>query len=165
MPRKPKPLAAMARHMTREEKEARQQAEDSLKLGTENIFPPSWLGEDATFIFRRIVKEGAKINLWDNLDNDALARYADLSAKLIYLHDRVDREGIITTVTDAKGNSHTDISPAYRAYLQCHDAVRKQSAALGITTIERLRLAANGKVEKPKNKFIEVLNLKKTEEA
>lgn len=165
MPRKPKPLAAMARHMTRDEKEARQQAEDSLKLGAENIFPPSWLGEDATFIFRRIVKEGAKINLWDNLDNDALARYADLSAKLIYLHDRVDQEGIIATITDAKGNSHDDISPAYRAYLQCHDAVRKQSSALGITTIERLRLAANGKVEKPKNKFIEALNLKKTEKA
>lgn len=165
MPRKPKPLAAMSRHMTQAEKTEREEAEKSLKLGTENIFPPSWLGEDATFIFRRIVKEGAKINLWDNLDNDALARYADLSAKLIYLHDRVDQEGIIATVTDAKGNSHDDISPAYRAYLQCHDAVRKQSAALGITTIERLRLAANGKVEKPKNKFIEVLNLKKTEEA
>lgn len=165
MPRKPKPLAAMSRHMTQSEKEEREEAEKSLKLGTENIFPPSWLGEDATFIFRRIVKEGAKINLWDNLDNDALARYADLSAKLIYLHDRVDQEGIIATVTDAKGNSHDDISPAYKAYLQCHDAVRKQSAALGITTIERLRLAANGKVEKPKNKFIEVLNLKKTEKA
>lgn len=165
MPRKPKPLAAMSRHMTQAEKTEREEAEKSLKLGTENIFPPSWLGEDATFIFRRIVKEGAKISLWDNLDNDALARYADLSAKLIYLHDRVDQEGIIATVTDAKGNSHDDISPAYRAYLQCHDAVRKQSAALGITTIERLRLAANGKVEKPKNKFIEVLNLKKTEEA
>lgn len=156
MARTPKPLAAISRHMTKEERQERAAAEEKLKLGTDDIYPPAWLGERGTFIFRRIVKEGLKIGLWDNLDNDALARYADLCDKLILLHDRLDREGIILEKSTKEGPvKYTN--PTYSAYIQCQDACRKQSASLGITTIERLKLATGGGVEKPKNKFIEIL--------
>lgn len=156
MARTPKPLAAISRHMTKEERQERAEAEEKLKLGTDDIYPPAWLGERGTFIFRRIVKEGLKIGLWDNLDNDALARYADLCDKLILLHDRLDREGIILEKQTKEGPvKYTN--PTYGAYIQCQDACRKQSASLGITTIERLKLATGGGVEKPKNKFIKLI--------
>ena len=94
MPRA-KPVAAGAQHLTKAEKEERLEREKAIRLGTDGIYPPAWLGETATFIFRRIAAEGAKIGLFDNLDNDALARYADLSSKLIGLQNRLDAEGII----------------------------------------------------------------------
>ncbi len=152
MPRA-KPVLASSQHLAKEEKEKRLERENAIRLGTDGIFPPSWLGETATFIFRRIAKEGAKIGLFDNLDNDALARYADLSSKLIGLKNQLEVEGII--IPSSKGGKH--INPTYEAYLKCQEAVRKQSAALGLTSIERLKLATAKQEEKIENKFIAAL--------
>ena len=144
MPRPPKPLAAISRHMTKEERRDREEAEEKLKLETNELVPPAWLGTGGKMIFQRIVREGLKIGIFDNLDNDALARYADLCDKLIILHDRLDCEGIILEKATKEGVvKYTN--PTYTAYIQCQDACRKQSASLGITTIERLKLAASGR--------------------
>ena len=147
------PVAAGAQHLTKAEKEERLEREKAIRLGTDGIYPPAWLGETATFIFRRIADEGAKIGLFDNLDNDALARYADLSSKLIGLKNRLDAEGII--IPGLKGGKH--INPTYEAYLKCQEAIRKQSAALGLTSIERLKLATAKQDDKQENKFMAAL--------
>ncbi len=152
MPRA-KPVLASNQHLTKEEKQKRIERENAIRLGTDGIFPPAWLSETATFIFRRIANEGAKIGLFDNLDVDALARYADLSAKLICLKNRLEVEDII--IPSPKGGKH--INPTYEAYLKCQEAIRKQSAALGLTSIERLKLATAKQDEKQENKFMAAL--------
>lgn len=43
MPRA-KPVAAGAQHLTKAEKEERLEREKAIRLGTDGIYPPAWLG-------------------------------------------------------------------------------------------------------------------------
>lgn len=152
MARPPKPLAISKRHNTKEEIKRREEAEAAIKLDANNLQPPAWLTGPAVFIFKRIVEEGAKINLFDNLDIDALAKYADLTDKMITLKTTVDREGF--TLFDDKGREYAN--PAYTAYIAIQTPLMKLSSSLGLTSIERLKLTT-AKEEKPKNKFADIL--------
>ena len=49
MPRA-KPVLASAQHLTKDEKKERLERENAIRLGTDGIYPPAWLGETATFI-------------------------------------------------------------------------------------------------------------------
>lgn len=152
MARPVKPLASSNWHMTKDERKKREEAEKALKLKANKLQPPAWLTGPAVFIFNRIVEEGAKINLFDNLDIDALAKYADLTDKMITLKLNVDKRGF--TLCDDKGREYTN--PDYTAYIAIQTPLMKLSSSLGITTIERLKLALK-KEEKPANKFVDVL--------
>ncbi len=152
MARAVKPVAALNKHLTKAERKKREEIEKTIKLEASKLQPPAWLTGPAIFIFNRIVEEGAKINLFDNLDIDALAKYADLTDKMITLKLSVDRRGF--TLCDDKGREYTN--PDYTAYIAIQTPIMKLSSSLGITTIERLKLALK-KEEKPANKFVDVL--------
>lgn len=139
-------------HMTKEERNRREKVEKAIKLNNDKLQPPAWLTGPAVLIFNRIVEEGAKINLFDNLDIDALSKYADLTDKMITLKTAVDRRGF--TLSDDKGREYTN--PDYTAYIAIQTPLMKLSSSLGITTMERLKLALK-KEEKPVNKFVNVL--------
>jgi P27 family predicted phage terminase small subunit len=70
------------KHWTAAEVAARQQAEEGIKRKTKIAMRvPTWLSTDAKRIWRRVVKEAAELELFDNLDTEMLAIYCDAVSK------------------------------------------------------------------------------------
>jgi len=76
MARPTKNVATMSKHFTKEELEARKQAEEKLKGGTDKIKPPSYLNYGSKKIFKYIVKELESSGILTNLDIYVLASCA-----------------------------------------------------------------------------------------
>lgn len=73
MSRPCKNVDVMSKHLTKSEIEARKQAEEKLKGGTDKIKPPSYLNYNAKKIFKYIVKELESSGILTNLDIYVLA--------------------------------------------------------------------------------------------
>lgn len=63
----------LSKHLTKEEKENRQENENSLKGKADNIFPPDYLNSNQVALFNYIKNELAESNLLSNLDIYILA--------------------------------------------------------------------------------------------
>lgn len=135
------------RHFTKSEIEERLAAEKSFKRERDQLIPPDSLSERAKQEFSRVVEEAYWL---DNLDRNDLILYCFYWDKALALVESYDSCPEIPV-----GNSVSNsLRKALREY---HSEMRAISLKLGIASIDRLKLAAP-KVEKPKNKFLELAN-------
>ena len=80
MPRAVKTAENMTKHLTQEEKAARQAAESSVKPQRAKVKmnPPVWLGEkgtEARKLWNAVLRRMAGLDILDNLDTEMLATY------------------------------------------------------------------------------------------
>lgn len=147
---------ALKGHISAAELNERYNAELSHKTGIDQLKPPEWLTERAGKEFMRLLTEGHKAKLWDNLDLNALAEYCTLWDRWRTLEDDIAENGPIVEATTARGLTYKKINPALKAQDTTFKAMIRLSASLGLTSIERLKLS-NHKQPKKENKFISML--------
>lgn len=82
MARPAKSVDMMSKNLTKEEYEARKQAEERLKGGTDKIKPPTYLSKDAKKIFNYIVEELKETGVLTNLDVFILASCSNAIARI-----------------------------------------------------------------------------------
>ena len=82
MARPCKSVDTMSKNLTKEEYEARKQAEEALKGGTDKIKPPTHLSTEAKKIFRYIVNELKSSGILTNLDIYILSSCANALARI-----------------------------------------------------------------------------------
>lgn len=82
MARPAKSVDMMSKNLTKEEYEARKQAEEKLKGGTDKIKPPTYLSKDAKKIFNYIVDELEEAGILTNLDVFILASCSNAIARI-----------------------------------------------------------------------------------
>lgn len=135
-----KSIANMTKHLTKSEIAAREAAEKSLERENVNLTKPRGFTKDkkANQHWNRIVKQFEGIELLDDLDSDALARYCkilsridSLEAELESAEEFVYREKIMVRIESAERSQMS------------------YASKLGLTPESRTRLAKKKAQEKP----------------
>lgn len=137
----------------------RKTQESKLKLGKEQLTPPSWLSVDAQREFTRVVEEVSKIDILDNLDLGVLAVYCNAYSNYKITVDILREEGNIITKETSHGVSQV-VNPALKAQETYIRQIMQCSTKLGLATTDRLKLVVPVKKEDNKNKFIDLLERK-----
>lgn len=148
MPGRPRKIIQMStRKISRSDRVERAEQEARLKLGRDELKPPSWLDAAAKKEFRRCARNFEEIGILDNLDLSTLALYADA-----YSH--VQQLGKILRGADSHiGDSESTL----RAYEKYAKLMMQCSTKLGIATVDRLKLVTPVEKEKKVNKFVQFL--------
>ncbi len=144
MPRPRKILALNNRHFTNAEIAQRQASESAFKSGREKLVPPDFLSSRAKAEFEKIAVEA----FWlDNLDLPDLVAYC-------FYFDRA--LAIMESDKYIAGEEFhsSSVNLMRKALMDYHKEMRSISCKLGLSAIDRLKLAPP-KTEKTKNKFLE----------
>lgn len=148
MPGRPRKIIQMnTRKISKADRADRAEQESRLKLGRDELKPPSWLDAAARREFRRCAKNFEEIGILDNLDLSTLAVYADA-----YSHV----QALGKALRGADSHIEED-EAALRAYEKYTKIMMNCSTKLGIATVDRLKLVTPVEKEKKVNKFVQFL--------
>ena len=154
MPRPRKVVEMQTAKMGKRERvnRARQQDELHIDRATIEDSPPDFLDEVAAEEFQRVVREAAKISLFDNLDLTVLAAYAGAYSQMVEAYKHLNAEGM----TYKRGNMEYP-SPWVTVADKAANTVLKCSGKLGLACTDRLKLIVPTKEEAAVNKFVKYL--------
>lgn len=142
MSRNRKPLEMQSKHLTNAEKLQKEEEEDLLVLGKEQLQdPPGWLINDVAINeFKRIVKEIDKIDVIGNLDINNLGGYCNSYA--LYLKSTEELKGKSLIVRKMTKNGPITIkNPLIEIQKNYADEMRKFASLCGMTIDSRLKVA------------------------
>lgn len=137
MATKPKSIHQTTKHMTKAEREAREQAEEKFKSALDEIKPPSWLNTKQKRRFRVLTQQMAGLDLLTILDANHMARYVCLEERFIELNELIQQQPY---TVEGK------INPLLVEQRQVHAAMEKLESKLGMNPSDRLRFV---KLEPP----------------
>ena len=142
MSRNRKPLEMQSKHLTNAEKLQKEEEEDLLVLGKEQLQdPPDWLINDVAINeFKRIVKEIDKIDVIGNLDINNLGGYCNSFANYIIATEELKSKSFVSRKMTKNGpiiikNPWVEIQKNYA------DEMRKFASLCGMTIDSRLKVA------------------------
>jgi P27 family predicted phage terminase small subunit len=146
--RKMQPLSVIegkgrSNHITKAEAERRKAHEEKMRGFTDDVKPPSYLTASQKNEFEKIANELMRLEIFSNLDVDALARYIDSKTEYIKVTKELRKikkpSDDIKLYTDLRINRNT-------FYNECRSA----ASDLGLTITSRLKLVLpKTKEEKP----------------
>ncbi|NEU29945.1 phage terminase small subunit P27 family [bacterium LRH843] len=148
--RKKQPLSVIqgkgcSKHITKDEMKMRQQHEDKMRGSTDKVEAPSYLTALQKKEFDQIAAELMELDIFSNLDVDALARYIDTKTE----YEKVTKalRKIKDPTEDIKLYSELRIN-RNTYFTEC----RASAADLGLTISSRLKLVIpQQENEKPKS--------------
>ncbi|ADU30355.1 phage terminase small subunit P27 family [Evansella cellulosilytica] len=134
------------KHLTKNEIKEREEQEAALKGNTDNIVAPSYLTKSQKEEFDQIANELVRLQIFSNLDVDALARYID------------SRDQYIKIVRLLRSTKPKDDFKEYaqiqRSKNLLFNECRSSAGDLGLTITSRLKLVLpKTDDEKPKSKW------------
>ena len=140
-------------HFTKKEMEVRKRTEEKYKINRDELKPLDSLTEEAKVEFERIVKEA----FWlDNLDRNDLNLYCFYWSKVKEIVAEASDAPEVIEMRSGDGCPKMVANPLRKAIKDYHGEMRKISAKLGLTSIDRLKLAAPQE-EKKISKFSKYL--------
>lgn len=135
--RNKQPLAVIqgkgkSKHLTKAEIENRQEQEDSMKGFTDNIEPPKYLTAAQKKEFESLASELVRLEIFNNLDVDSLARYLDSRDQYIK---------IVRLLRSAKPkDDFKEYANIQRTKNLLFTECRSAASDLGLTITSRLKL-------------------------
>ena len=147
--RNKQPLAVIqgkgrSKHLTKEEIDQRQKHEEKMRGPTDNIAAPSYLTAKQKREFDEIASELVALDIFSNLDVDALARYLDSKHQYTQLIRDMKKIKPTTTVETEEGKKVTIANDDYPKLLRAKNTLftecRQAAADLGLTISSRLKL-------------------------
>lgn len=148
MPTKPKAISQTTKHMTKVERDAREQVETKFKNALAAIEPPQWLtaAQQQKFIF--YVEQMAELEILTILDANHLARYVCFEERYININQMM---ATAPYTVDGK------INPLLVEQRQVHTQMEKLETKLGMNPSDRLRFM------KPQGEMVDELEAFKNE--
>lgn len=138
----------------KEARAEREIQESKLKLGRDDLKPPSFLDFDGQKEFKRVVKEAKKVDILDNLDLTILAVYAHAWEQYTKCAAYVQEHGVTETRVNQYGEYET-VSPWVSAQEKYAKQIMQCSTKLGLATTDRLKLIVPTKEEEqPINRYL-----------
>lgn len=139
-------------HITKEEMKKRQIHEEKMRGPTENINPPTYLTAAQKREFSKIAGKLVALEIFSELDVDALARYLDSKYQYIQLVKDLKKIKATETITKPDGKKITLANEDYPKLQRTKNALftecRSAAADLGITITSRLKLVIPERTEK-----------------
>ncbi|AAK79859.1 P27 family predicted phage terminase small subunit [Clostridium acetobutylicum] len=123
-------------HRTKDEIEKRLKNEERLKIGHDNIKPPSWLDKTAQKEFKRLAKLLIEVELMTDADITHLALYCDAYSQYLSFKAQVKKHGMWI---EDKPN------PFIKKMSDMVSQLRSLSSDLGLNPSARAKLAINFK--------------------
>ena len=152
MARPPKPFSVIEGHRSKEEKEARRKAEESLRgLDDEIEKVPSWLDKDAKKIYRWMIKQLKEIGILTNLDIEIIAICADAQSKMHQANKIIQDQGLIVEHINRSGATTYIENPAIKIFQKYQQIYQKNIAELGLSPSARAKMSLI-KLEQDKDK-------------
>lgn len=135
--RKKQPLSVIlgngkSKHLTKAMINDRQKHEEAMKADTDKVKPPKRLLAKQKVEFEEIATELMKLEIFDNLDVDTLARYIDAKSEYERIVDIVRKLRPLDDV-----DTYTKLQ---RAKKSLSDECRAYASDLGLTITSRLKL-------------------------
>lgn len=142
MPRGRKSLEMQKKHLTNEEKVQKEQQEEMLVLGKEQLKKaPSWLIDDiAKKEFRRVVKEIDKIDILGNLDLNNLGGYCNSYSLYLKATAELQDKPLISKKMTKSGIITVE-NPLIKIQKNYAEEMRKFASLCGMTIDSRLKVA------------------------
>lgn len=161
--RKKQPLSVIqgkgkSHHLTKDEIAKRKEQEELAKGFNDNIEIPSYLTAAQKREFEKISKELIRLDIFSNLDVDALARYIDSKSEYIKLKRDMKKIKRLEKVEKEDGTEKLVVNDDHRKLLKDRNLLfsecRAAAGDLGLTITSRLKLVIP-KIEddKPKSEF------------
>lgn len=152
MGRQKKVTAATKKHLSKREKELRENQEKAIKVDR-NLEVPEAIQDDPIAVeeFVRIRDAAEKIDLWDDLDLSVLTIYCKSYSSYLEVTRAIELNGY---VVDGKHGER--ISPWVTAQSRYIDTIFRCSAKLGLSTTDRLKIVVP-EAEAEENKFIKYI--------
>ena len=152
MGRQKKVTAATKKHLSKREKELRENQEKAIKVDR-NLEVPEAIQDDPIAVeeFIRIRDAAEKIDLWDDLDLSVLTIYCKSYSSYLEVTRAIELNGY---VVDGKHGER--ISPWVTAQSRYIDTIFRCSAKLGLSTTDRLKIVVP-EAEAEENKFIKYI--------
>mgnify|MGYP000956895798 CR=1 FL=1 len=160
--RNKQPLAVIqgkgkSKHLTKDEIGRRQQHEEKMRGPTDNIVAPSYLTATQKKEFEQLASELLKLDIFSNLDVDALARYLDSKYQYLQLVRDMKKIKPTETVQTDDGRKITVANDDYPKLLRAKNTLftecRQAAADLGLTISSRLKLVIPQTGENEKSEF------------
>lgn len=154
--RNKQPLAVIqgkgkSKHLTKDVIEERQRQEDAVKGFTDNIKPPTYLTAAQKKEFGQLSAELIRLDIFSNLDVDALARYLDSKYQYILLLKEMKKIKPTETIVNPDGRKFTVANDDYPKLARVKNSLfnecRAAASDLGLTITSRLKLV----IPKPDN--------------
>lgn len=92
MARPTKPVDVMSKNLTKEELQARKEAEAKLKGSSDSIFPSDYLNDEQKAYFEEIVKHYEASGILSNIDVAVIEQYAKARYFIEYIDTAMNRE-------------------------------------------------------------------------
>jgi len=147
--RNKQPLAVIqgkgkSKHLTKDEIDRRQQHEEKMRGPTDNIVAPSYLSAAQKKEFDQIASELLRLDIFSNLDVDALARYLDSKYQYIQLVKEMKKVKPTETTITENGKKITMVNDGYPKLVRMKNTLftecRAAAADLGLTISSRLKM-------------------------
>ncbi|MGD6781336.1 phage terminase small subunit P27 family [Sutcliffiella horikoshii] len=159
--RSKQPLAVIqgkgrSNHITKDEMKKREEQEKALKGFTDNIKIPSYLTKKQKEEFEEIATELIRLNIFSNLDVDALARYIDSRSMYIQLVKEFKKIKPTEKTILEDGSTKLEANPNYAKLLKAKNILytecRAAASDLGLSITSRLKLVLPKADDKDKPK-------------
>lgn len=136
------PLEMQQKHLTTEEKIQKEQEEEILTLGKEQLeVPPYWLIDNiAVDEFKRIVKENEKVNIIGNLDLNNLGGYCNSYSMYLKATEGLKGKSLVTRKLTKNGPIIIE-NPLIKVQKNYAEEMRKFASLCGMTIDSRLKCA------------------------
>lgn len=142
---RPRKLSGMqTKHLTKEEITEKEQQENLIVVGREDLQePPSWLIDaKAKSEFKRIVKNFEKIEVIGNLDLNNIAGYCNAYSMYIKATQDYKKCKDLMITKQMTNGAYTEIpNPIIKIQRQCAEEMRRFASLCGLTIDSRLKLA------------------------
>lgn len=143
MGRPRKPLAMQKKHLTIEEKILKEQSEEIITVGREQLNKtPTWLIDNfAKKEFKRIIKEFNKIDIVGNLDLNNIGGYCNAYSNYLKATKQLKNEELIIEKILPNGAITKAENPLIKVQKLFAEEMRKFSSLCGLTIDSRLKIA------------------------
>ena len=147
--RKKQPLSVIqgkgrSNHLTKAEIKEREKQEKAIRGFADNIKVPSYLTKKQKEEFEEIASELIRLNIFSNLDVDALARYIDSRDMYIKLIKEIKKIKATELVEDEDGRKRVIANEDYPKLIRSKNTLfnecRAAASDLGLTITSRLKL-------------------------
>lgn len=143
--RKAKPIDVLVgdgkSHLTKDQIEARKEAESRINFGTDKIERPTWLDAVGKKMWEQLVEELLNSNLMTNVDVYALAIACDAYSNYVKAAKSIKTEGQTIHYTNAIGATNEVQHPKVAIAQKYHQIFKSYLSEFGLSPAARARLA------------------------
>ncbi|EGT0692900.1 phage terminase small subunit P27 family [Clostridium perfringens] len=135
------PMELQSKKVSKEEREARIEAEKKL-VGDRDLLlrPPSYLNKQEKKIYKELIKPLLHIESLGNSDREIFAIMANAKAMMIEAKKSIENDGMLIPKMDRFGNVEMKENPCIKIYKDYESIFNKNQSQIGLSASARTKL-------------------------